>query len=394
MKKIFSFLSALVCAMSLSAQTYYIAGNEAALFAKSWDPAGMALEQQTDGTWSKTFTTCGIGTEYQFKVTDGTWDNTWGHSELTTVPEGVTTQTEGTGKNNIICTTYDANMTVVFDPATKKITLTGVFQGTAAPQPLTYFLLHGNFTGSWGNTDEFAISADGATATLTLTLAAGDYEFGARIGSSSNWSSTGETITRASNTADFNKKGGNNKMTADVAGEYVFTYTAATKILSVTYPASTGGDPTPDPTDPTDPAATYGIGSNLNNWTPSANPMTVTDGVATCTIALGTDTLKFSVVENGTWLKNLETVITRETNTVVLTAIDSWDNSVLVPDVAGDYVFNFTIETKTLVVTFPNQEMGIQEVNAANGYTKIIRNGQVLIVRDGKTFDMMGQQVL
>ena len=149
-----------------------------------------------------------------------------------------------------------------------------------------------------------------------------------------------------------------------------------------------------DPTDPTDPVATYGIGSNLNSYDPTANPMTVADGVATCTIALGTDTLKFSVVENGTWLKNLETVITRETNTVVLTAIDSWDNSVLVPDVAGDYVFNFTIETKTLVVTFPSQEMGIQEVNATNGYTKIIRNGQVLIVRDGKTFDMMGQQIL
>ena len=66
----------------------------------------------------------------------------------------------------------------------------------------------------------------------------------------------------------------------------------------------------------------------------------------------------------------------------------------MVPDVAGDYVFNFTIETKTLVVTYPAKETGMQTVNATNGYTKIIRNGQVLIVRDGKTFDMMGQQIL
>ncbi|MGM9809430.1 MAG: hypothetical protein ACI30J_00960 [Paludibacteraceae bacterium] len=387
-------MCALVCAISLNAQTYYIAGNEASLFNKSWDPAGMALDQQTDGTWSKTFTTCGIGSEYQFKVTDGTWDNTWGYSELATVPEGVTTPTEGTGKNNIICTTYDANMKVVFDPTTKKITLTGVFQGTAEPQPLTYFLLHGNFTGDWANTNEFAISSDGATATLTLTLEAGDYEFGARIGSSSNWSASGETITRASNTADFNKKGGNNKMTADVAGEYVFTYTAATKILAVTYPANSGeggegGGDTPDP------AATYGIGSNLNSYDPTANPMTVKDGVATCTIALGTETFLFSVVENGTtWLKNTTTPITRESNTVVLAAENNMDNTTLTPDVAGDYVFNFTIETKTLVVVFPAQEMGIQEVNTTMDCVKIIRNGQVLIVREGKTFDMMGQEVL
>ena len=151
-------------------------------------------------------------------------------------------------------------------------------------------------------------------------------------------------------------------------------------------------DPT-DPTDPTDTTATYGIGSNLNEWTPSANPMTVADGVATCTIALGTDTLKFSVVENGTWLKNLETVITRETNTVVLAAIDSWDNSVLVPDVAGDYVFNFTIETKTLVVTYPAKETGMQTVNTTMDCEKIIRDGQVLIIREGKTFNLLGQSV-
>lgn len=144
--------------------------------------------------------------------------------------------------------------------------------------------------------------------------------------------------------------------------------------------------------DTPDPAATYGIGSNLNNWTPSANPMTVTDGVATCTIALGTEDFKFSVVENGTWLKNLETTITRANNTMVLSAIDSYDNCVLTPDVAGDYVFNFTIETKTLVVVFPAQVVtGMQEMNTTKDFVKVIRDGQVLIVREGVTYNLMGQ---
>ena len=245
MKKLTFLFCTLVCAGALSAQTYYITGSSATLFGASWDPAKMALDEQPDGTYAKTFTTCVIDKEYQFKITNGDWDNdnggkTWGFSDLTSVPEGVTGVTEGTGKNNIVCTTYDANMTVVFDPVAGKITLTGVFKGT--PKPLSYFALHGNFTGGWKDTDNFTISDDASTATLSMTLAAGSYEFGARIGSSDNWSSSGETITRASNSADFTKSGGNNKLTADVAGTYTFTYTVATKVLVVTYPEATGGE--------------------------------------------------------------------------------------------------------------------------------------------------------
>lgn len=393
MKKIFSFVCALVCAMSLSAQTYYITGNEAALFAKSWDPAGMALEQQTDGTWSKTFTTCGIGTEYQFKVTDGTWDNTWGHSELTTVPEGVTTQTEGTGKNNIICTTYDANMTVVFDPAAKKITLTGVFQGTAAPQPLTYFLLHGNFTGSWGNTDEFAISADGATATLTLTLAAGDYEFGARIGSSSNWSSTGETITRASNTADFNKKGSNNKMTADVAGEYVFTYTAATKILSVTYPASTGGEG-----GSTDPEVSslpkIQLMGTVTDWD-NGKILTPSEDSLTAEISLeltAETTYKLKIKKDGAWLGNNGTMTSDNCSGWTFTSSEG--DCGLTTTIAGYYTFKWEYATDKLTVTYPSSTpAALTNTEVENAVVKVIRNGQVLIVREGVTYNMMGQTI-
>ncbi len=286
MKKLTFLLCALVCAGALSAQTYYITGSSATLFGASWDPAKMALDAQPDGTYAKTFTTCVIDKEYQFKITNGNWDNdnggkTWGFSDLTSVPEGVTGITEGTGKNNIVCTTYDANMTVVFDPVAGKITLTGVFKGT--PKPLSYFALHGNFTGGWKDTDNFTISDDASTATLSMTLAAGSYEFGARIGSADNWSSSGETITRASNSADFTKSGGNNKLTADVAGTYTFTYTVATKVLVVTYPEATGGeggeggDPDPDPDPEPDPEPGHivikvQIPDNLTAWEYTVEP--------------------------------------------------------------------------------------------------------------------------
>lgn len=158
MKKLFSFFCALVCAMSLSAQTYYIAGSSGTLFGAQWNPAGMALDQQTDGTWSKSFTTCEIGKEYQFKITDGTWDNSWGFSALASTPAGVTGNNDG----NIVCKTYDANMTVVFDPTTKKITLTGVFVsgdeggegGSTDPSVTEYWYFDENNTKWEGTIDD------------------------------------------------------------------------------------------------------------------------------------------------------------------------------------------------------------------------------------------------
>ena len=167
MKKLTFLFCALVCAGALSAQTYYITGSSTTLFGASWDPAKMALDAQADGTYAKTFTTCVIGKEYQFKITNGDWDNdtggkTWGFSDLTSVPEGVTGITEGTGKNNIVCTTYDANMTVVFDPVAGKITLTGTFTNGSGADPgtTTYYMKHSWNGGDW-TWKELAANGDG-----------------------------------------------------------------------------------------------------------------------------------------------------------------------------------------------------------------------------------------
>ncbi|MGM9745691.1 MAG: hypothetical protein ACI30H_01830 [Paludibacteraceae bacterium] len=104
-------------------------------------------------------------------------------------------------------------------------------------KPAPYFALHGNFTGTWG-TSPFSISDDETTATLTISMKAGEYEFGARINGEANWTSNGLTVTRDQNSVNFNTTGsGNNKLTADIDGDYTFTYTFATNILVVTYPS-------------------------------------------------------------------------------------------------------------------------------------------------------------
>ena len=294
MKKIFSFLSALVCAISLSAQTYYIAGSSGTLFGEQWNPAGMALEQQTDGTWSKSFTTCEIGKEYQFKITDGTWDNSWGFSALASTPAGVT----GSDGDNIVCKTYDANMTVVFDPTTNKITLTGVFVsgdeggegGSTDPSVTEYWYFDENNTG-WGTIDD-------------------------------KW-----------------------KMT--VSGDIAY----------VKVPA---GNANKFKIFPCNPKVDDKVLANDDN---------IAEGALAGDIALSKDSEQW---------KNILIGETSSEYFVVLYLPNTATNS----------------SSKYLVAAKLQLPAGISNAEVQTNFTKIIRDGQVLIVRDGKTFDMMGQQVL
>ena len=96
--------------------------------------------------------------------------------------------------------------------------------------------MHGNFLGSWADTENFAVAEGDATASLTLNLAAGNYEFGMRIGGSGNWTSNGVAFTRENNAAEVVAGQGNLTLAADVAGDYVFTWTFATNSLAITYP--------------------------------------------------------------------------------------------------------------------------------------------------------------
>ncbi|MGN1131213.1 MAG: DUF4573 domain-containing protein, partial [Ruminococcus sp.] len=89
---------------------YYVAGN-AGLCGEDWNPKGEAavMTDNGDGTYTKVFTGIAAGT-YNFKITDGTWDNSWGD--------------EG-GKNNIKITVAEDNtdVTITFDLNTKLTTV-------------------------------------------------------------------------------------------------------------------------------------------------------------------------------------------------------------------------------------------------------------------------------
>ena len=85
--------------------TYYVAGS-AGLCGVEWannDPVN-AMTKDTDGLYKKTFEKIPAGT-YEFKVTDGTWDNCWGMD----------------GQNYVFTTTAEKNITITFNADTKEI---------------------------------------------------------------------------------------------------------------------------------------------------------------------------------------------------------------------------------------------------------------------------------
>ena len=87
---------------------------------------------------------------------------------------------------------------------------------------------------SWDGT-AMELSDDYKTASLTLTLAVGEYEL--KIIEDGAWLGNEGTMERG-NSSDWTFVDANNcKIVVDVAGEYVFTWTLETNKLTVTYPA-------------------------------------------------------------------------------------------------------------------------------------------------------------
>ena len=202
--------------------TWTVAGDSEAAFGTAWTPGNTDndMVKQSDGTflWEKENITLGAGT-ISFKVCrDHAWTVAYPASDynLAISADGIYT------------------ITITFDPSTNTVSATATKTGDAVVIPT--IAMHGNFTGDWATTENFALAANEETASLTLTLAEGNYEFGMRIGGSGNWTSNGAAFTRTNPSAVVTAGSGNLTLAADVAGDYGFTWTYATQTLAVTFP--------------------------------------------------------------------------------------------------------------------------------------------------------------
>ena len=177
---------------------------------------------QADGTYQlvKTDIVLAAG-NYDYKAAK---DHAW----TTSVPQS--------GNQTLKITTsgtYD--VTFVLNVTTKKLTATATLKQEEVIIPTIQ--VAGDMT-SWGDAPvTLVMAADSLTATATIKLDAKTYEFKMIVGG--NWQSDAKTVNRDNNSTVFTGANSdtNTKLIADQAGDYIFTWTYATKTLTVTYPA-------------------------------------------------------------------------------------------------------------------------------------------------------------
>ena len=204
-------------------EIYTVAGAPANLFGTEWDPSNKAniMEFLEDGTykWEKKDVEMSA-TTVQFKVVKG---SAWG------------TEYPSSNYELKIAKSGKYIITITFDPATTIVNATATLQQEVEIIPS--IAIAGDMNGWSTSANTFTMAEDKKTASLALNLEAKDYGFKMIIAGS--WTNDGQVITRENNSAVYTGANvdTNGTLTADVAGEYTFTWTYETSTLVVTYPA-------------------------------------------------------------------------------------------------------------------------------------------------------------
>ncbi len=150
------------------------------------------------------------------------------------------------------------------------------------------------------------------------------------------------------------------------------------------------------------PAAS--IVGNFNGdetWGQGAHPMTIAEDktTATVTFALTEGTYEMKVWLEGFYLSlngEGETMyqIHREWNHADnVNIVNEGRNFEFVADQTGDYTFTWTFASQNLEVTFPDIPSAIGNIQTDGKTLKRIVNGELRILRDGKSFNALGAEV-
>ena len=201
---------------------YYIAGTQN-LTGFDWQVDGLEMTEDA-GVYKHTFSALPAGT-FEFKVTQGDWNKeSWGYYQLGAAYEEVSEGTDGGGNpnGNIKFVTEEAkNITVIFDPATGKITIDGLTE--KAPVVSTYALMGVN--GDWttgitmtvnpDNADEYVLKAQSISSTDAIKVLE-------TAGSTQTWHNTVDAYSNATYTLVDDGFGGKNIVLP--AGTYNFYF--------------------------------------------------------------------------------------------------------------------------------------------------------------------------
>ena len=349
------------------------------------------MVKQADGSYKLVKENLELGAgNYDYKVAKN-------HSWDISIPEGPANQTLTIETSGVY------NVTFVLDAACT--TLTATPELVQAGEVIPVVGMHGNFLGTWADTEKFTMAEDKLTASLVLTIPVGEYEFGMQI--AGVWTANGTAFTRENTSAAIVGTSPNNTLSADVAGDYIFTWTYETSTLTIAYPVA--GDDPDQPENPDTPeqpeVTTISLAGTMNEWDMTANPFVVAEGgqTASLTIALEAATYEFKVVVDNKWLTNTGEMTRDNCTGWLFENLDGMGNNAkIVADVAGDYVFVWSIADSKLSVTYPvageepgdepvDPETAVDNVAVGEKAVKVIRNGQMYIIRNGVIYNAMGQ---
>ena len=248
------------------AGTYYVAGV-AALCGSEWNNADPANLMTWNGTvFEKVYTNVPAGT-YQFKITDGTWDNTWGKD----------------GQNYTFAVSAACDVTITFDPDTKVVNADGTGVGAVTGLQIASITAVGAGSGNFLNGKSWDVaaavnhmSANGSVYTITYAgVAAGTYEvkFAANDSWNDNWGSNGSAYTSGNAEAVYN--GQNIKFTVKEKSDVTLTldlskFQYSTK-TGATYAITMAAVEVPAPSEPSEPEEPVdGYAVKLNYAKPDA----------------------------------------------------------------------------------------------------------------------------
>ena len=287
---------------------YFVAGS-AGLCGVEWNPAADAnkmADADKDGIYTLTYTGVAAG-NYEFKVTNGTWDQSWG-------------QANSTANYKLAVTEADSTVKISFDSKTGLISVVLNDEDPTVPstQPtvpgeVAYYVA-GSFN-SWTNPDaNYLMSAnDDGTYSLSINVTAGPIELKVTNGTwddGCNWGDNGGNVVKTAVTdgtivVSFDPASGTVTVTGDCLGESDEEEKTELVINTVHAVGAAG---------------LVGI-----DWDPTANEMTGSvEGVYTITfenVAAGTYEFKFAA--NGAWDINWASGIAMESGTVY----DAWFNA-------------------------------------------------------------------